>query len=174
MGPPLCLYSRQDCEWVSVKSFSCGWLFAIPWTVAHQASLSLGFSRQEYWSGLPFSSPWGKPLLENSSLQMWHLLLPGFPQEALYLAVFFYSGFFFVIVFLVALFKNWYSTIDTIFLSLAKFKNFHSKTPSGMYLRESWLSCLPLQKGRRKKLYAQRGARTHDPEIKSLMLYRLS
>ena len=28
-----------------------------PWTVAHQAPLSLGFSRQEYWSGLPFSSP---------------------------------------------------------------------------------------------------------------------
>ena len=33
------------------------WLFAIPWTVAHQAPLSMGFSRQEYWSGLPFPSP---------------------------------------------------------------------------------------------------------------------
>ena len=31
-------------------------LFAIPWTVAYQASLSMGFSRQEYWSGLPFPS----------------------------------------------------------------------------------------------------------------------
>ena len=30
---------------------------ATPWTVAHQASLSLGFSRQEYWSGLPFPFP---------------------------------------------------------------------------------------------------------------------
>ena len=30
---------------------------AAPWTVAHQASLSMGFPRQEYWSGLPFSSP---------------------------------------------------------------------------------------------------------------------
>ena len=29
----------------------------IPWTVAHQASLSMEFSRQEYWSGLPFPSP---------------------------------------------------------------------------------------------------------------------
>ena len=29
-----------------------------PWTVAHQAPLSLGFPRQEYWSGLPFPSPW--------------------------------------------------------------------------------------------------------------------
>ena len=31
-------------------------LFATPWTVAHQAPLSMGFSRQEYWSGLPFLS----------------------------------------------------------------------------------------------------------------------
>ena len=30
---------------------------AISWTVAHQAPLSMGFSRQEYWSGLPFPSP---------------------------------------------------------------------------------------------------------------------
>ena len=33
------------------------WLFVIPWTVAHQTPLSMGFSRQEYWSGLPFPSP---------------------------------------------------------------------------------------------------------------------
>ena len=32
-----------------------------PWTVAHQAALSMGFSRQEYWSGLPFSSPGNLP-----------------------------------------------------------------------------------------------------------------
>jgi len=32
-------------------------LFATPWTAACQAPLSMGFSRQEYWSGLPFSSP---------------------------------------------------------------------------------------------------------------------
>ena len=31
--------------------------FASPWTVAHQAPLWVGFSRQEYWSGLPFPSP---------------------------------------------------------------------------------------------------------------------
>ena len=35
----------------------CVQLFATPWTVACQASLSLGFSRQEYWSGLSFPSP---------------------------------------------------------------------------------------------------------------------
>ena len=39
------------------KSFSRVRLFAIPWTVAHQAPPSMGFSRQEYWSGLPFPSP---------------------------------------------------------------------------------------------------------------------
>ena len=37
--------------------FSRVWLFATPWTVAHQIPLSMGFSRQEYWSGLPFLSP---------------------------------------------------------------------------------------------------------------------
>ena len=33
----------------------------IPWTVSHQASLSVGFSRKEYWSGLPFPSPGALP-----------------------------------------------------------------------------------------------------------------
>ena len=36
------------------QSFSRVRLFATPWTVAHQAPLSMGFSRQGYWSGLPF------------------------------------------------------------------------------------------------------------------------
>ena len=44
---PLLLLSR----------FSCVRLCATPWTAAHQAPLSTGFSRQEYWSGLPFPSP---------------------------------------------------------------------------------------------------------------------
>ena len=34
--------------------------FVTPWTVAHQAPLSMGFSRQECWSGLPFPSPMHK------------------------------------------------------------------------------------------------------------------
>ena len=42
---------------VRVKSLSRVRLFATPWTVAYQAPLSMGFSRQEYWSGLPFPSP---------------------------------------------------------------------------------------------------------------------
>ena len=40
---------------------SCVWLFATPWTVAHQAPLSMVFSRQEYWSGLPFPIPGNLP-----------------------------------------------------------------------------------------------------------------
>ena len=42
---------------VKVKSLSRVRLFATPWTVAYQAPPSVGFSRQEYWSGLPFPSP---------------------------------------------------------------------------------------------------------------------
>ena len=36
-------------------------VFMTPWTVAHQAPRSMGFARQEYWSGLPFPSPWDLP-----------------------------------------------------------------------------------------------------------------
>ena len=43
---------------VKVKSLSHLWLLVTPWTAAHQAPLSMGFSRQEYWSGLPLPSPW--------------------------------------------------------------------------------------------------------------------
>ena len=39
-----------------MKSLSRVWLFATLWTVAYQAPPSMGFSRQEYWSGLPFPS----------------------------------------------------------------------------------------------------------------------
>ena len=42
---------------VKVKSLSHVWLFATPWTAAHQASPSMGFSRQEHWSGAPSPSP---------------------------------------------------------------------------------------------------------------------
>ena len=44
-------------NWTELKSLSRVWLFATLWTVAYQAPLSIGFSRQEYWSGLPFPSP---------------------------------------------------------------------------------------------------------------------
>ena len=48
---------KKDKEGNKVKSLSRVRLFAIPWTVAYQVPPSVGFSRQEYWSGLPFPSP---------------------------------------------------------------------------------------------------------------------
>ena len=68
---------RQGGIQVKVKSLSRVRLFATPWTVAYQASPSMGFSRQEYWSGLPFPSPGdlpdpgiepGSPTLEADAL----------------------------------------------------------------------------------------------------------
>ena len=51
----------EYCEVKKVKSLSHVRLFATPWTVAYQAPPSMGFSRQGYWSGLPFSSPGDLP-----------------------------------------------------------------------------------------------------------------
>ena len=57
---------------VKVKLLSRVWLFATPWTAAYQAPPSMGFSRQQYWSGVPLPSPmpfsgvWEIP---------WHILL---------------------------------------------------------------------------------------------------
>ena len=46
---------------LTLKSLSRVQLFATPWTVAYQAPPSMGFSRQEYWSELPFPSPGDLP-----------------------------------------------------------------------------------------------------------------
>ena len=47
------------CKWkVKVKSLNHVLLFATPWSAAYQAPPSMGFSRQEYWSGVPLPSPW--------------------------------------------------------------------------------------------------------------------
>ena len=46
---------------VNVKLLSRVRLFATPWTAAHQAPQSMEFSRQDYWSGLPFPSPANLP-----------------------------------------------------------------------------------------------------------------
>ena len=56
-----------------MKSLSHVQLFVTPWTVAHQAPPSMGFSRQEYWSGLPFPSPGDLP---DPGIE------PGFPALA--------------------------------------------------------------------------------------------
>ena len=50
---------QQPCD--HMKSLSRVRLFATPWTVTYQAPLSMGFYRQEYWSGLPFPSPGDLP-----------------------------------------------------------------------------------------------------------------
>ena len=52
---------RSEVKWTELKSLSRVQLFATPWTVAYQAPPSMGFSRQEYWSGLPFPSPGDLP-----------------------------------------------------------------------------------------------------------------
>ena len=51
-----------------MKSLSCVRLFATPCTVAYQAPPSMGFSRQEYWSGLPLPSPGDLP---NQGIESW-------------------------------------------------------------------------------------------------------
>ena len=54
---PSPMHESEKWKWkVKVKSLSRVWLFVTPWTAAHQAPPSMGFSRQEYWSGLPFPS----------------------------------------------------------------------------------------------------------------------
>jgi len=52
---------RIDVFELVLSHFSHVWLFATPWIPARQAPLSMGFSRQEYWSGLPFPSPGDLP-----------------------------------------------------------------------------------------------------------------
>ena len=56
-GNPILKLNPNILVKVKVKSLSRVRLFATPWTVAYQAPPSMEFSRQEYWSGLPFPSP---------------------------------------------------------------------------------------------------------------------
>ena len=61
-----------------LSHFSRVWLCAIPWTVAGQAPLSMGFSRKEYWSGLPCASPGD---LLNSRLERMSHMSPALTGE---------------------------------------------------------------------------------------------
>ena len=75
---PRCCYSntphttQQPWDVTVVQSLSHVQLLATPCTVAHQAALSMGFPRQEYWSGLPFPSPGAlpNPGIEPASLAL--------------------------------------------------------------------------------------------------------
>ena len=64
------------------SSLSRVWLFVTPWTWAHQAPLSIGFSRSEYWSGLPYPSPEDLPYpgIEPRSPALQANFLPTEPQ----------------------------------------------------------------------------------------------
>ena len=70
---------------VKVKSLSCVGLFVTSQTVAYQVPLSMGFSRQEYWSGLPFPSPGDlpnpgiEPCLPHGRQMLYHLSHQGSP-----------------------------------------------------------------------------------------------
>ena len=55
------ILQARTLEWVAMSfsnewKWSCVWLLATPWIAAHQGPLSMGFSRQEYWSGVPLPS----------------------------------------------------------------------------------------------------------------------
>ena len=61
---PLCLLFLKSCGEIHITSMcvlSHVRLYATPWAVAHQAPLSVGFPRQEYWNGLPFPTPGDLP-----------------------------------------------------------------------------------------------------------------
>ena len=74
----------SESEKVKVKSLSRVRLFATPWTITYQAPLSMGFSRQEYWSGLPFPSPGDlpNPAIEPGSPTLQADALPSEPPGA--------------------------------------------------------------------------------------------
>ena len=57
---------------VKVKSLSRVWLLETSWTAAYQAppSMSMGLSRQEYWSGVPLPSPWGRIEISKRKLEI--------------------------------------------------------------------------------------------------------
>ena len=63
---------------VEVKSPSRVWLLVTPWTAAYQAPPPMGFSRQEYWSGLPLPSP-NKGIFKNQGKNAWYRDFPGGP-----------------------------------------------------------------------------------------------
>ena len=95
------IFQAKVLEWgaiaFSVSCFSHIQLFVTPWTVACQAPLSMGFSRQKYWSGLPFPPPGdlpdpviepASPALRADSLPLSYLGSP-LPNQSLVLAAFY-------------------------------------------------------------------------------------
>ena len=86
--PALHLKVDENLEYLSnsgyiimLSCFSRVQLFSTPWTVACQAPLSMGFSRQEYWSGLPFHSPGDLP---NPGTEPTSLVFPALAGRLFY------------------------------------------------------------------------------------------
>ena len=79
------------CVCMCVSHSSRVWLFVVPWTVACQAPLSMGFSRKEYWSGLSFPSPgvsfWPRDPTQVSCIagSFFNTKPPGKPCGSLYI-----------------------------------------------------------------------------------------
>ena len=69
------------CVCARARSLSCVLLFVTPWTVAYQAPLSMGFPKQEYWSGLSFPPPGDLPYpgIELRSPTLWADVLSSKP-----------------------------------------------------------------------------------------------
>ena len=85
------ILQARTLEWVAI-SFSNAWkwkvkvksliriqLLATPWTAAYQAPLSMGFSRQEYWSGVPLPSPMREIVTINNKWPGRNFFKPRFP-----------------------------------------------------------------------------------------------
>ena len=105
-------YESKKCWWLS-----CVWLYVVSWTVAHQVPLSMGFSRQECWSGLPFPSPGDlpDPRMEPGLLHyrqiLYHLSHQRSPGEHLgKVFFFFFFFFFFYFLFIVNFVIHWNET----------------------------------------------------------------
>ena len=74
-------FSKAAWKWkVKMKSLSRVWLLATPWTAAHQALPSMGFSRQEYWSWAPLPSPCFCPTIMQISYNYINAYIPSLPQ----------------------------------------------------------------------------------------------
>ena len=69
-----------------MKSLSHVLLFVTPWTVARQAPLSMGFLRQEYWSGLPFPTPGDLPDSGIEPLCLLHCQADSLPSETSFIS----------------------------------------------------------------------------------------
>ena len=78
----LCGFLAWGCSVCMLSHFSHVWLFATLWTVAYQAPLSMGFSRQEYWGGLPCTPPGDLPDPEKvAGIEPASLMSPALASE---------------------------------------------------------------------------------------------